>query len=195
MAESIYYIETALRQRRILTEKEMEYVMQAKRKQDLDEQLNALKEQNIQVVFWGQREYPVRLQKIYDPPYAVYYRGNIPKETGCCIAIVGVYTMHAVWGKICPGIRKKTGRSRDFGSFGRRSDRTWPRGALLGNGHTFAVLGSGADVCYPREHMGLYQDILEQEEDNSELSLVLHRFRSIFQDETGSSVPCRMLCL
>lgn len=52
-AESIYYIEeTALRQRKILTEKEMECVMQAKRQQDLEEQLNAFKEQNIQAVFF-----------------------------------------------------------------------------------------------------------------------------------------------
>ena len=36
------------------------------------------------------------------------------------------------------------------------------RGALLGNGKTFAVLGCGVDVCYPREHIGLYVDILEQ---------------------------------
>ena len=37
------------------------------------------------------------------------------------------------------------------------------RGALLGGGKTFAVLGSGVDVCYPKNHMGLYLDILEQE--------------------------------
>ena len=36
------------------------------------------------------------------------------------------------------------------------------RGALLAGGQTYAVLGSGVDVCYPREHIGLYTDILEQ---------------------------------
>ena len=35
------------------------------------------------------------------------------------------------------------------------------RGALMGKGRTFAVLGSGVDICYPREHMGLYVDILD----------------------------------
>ena len=33
---------------------------------------------------------------------------------------------------------------------------------MLGAGKTFAVLGSGVDVRYPKEHMGLYVDILEQ---------------------------------
>ena len=36
------------------------------------------------------------------------------------------------------------------------------RGALLAGGKTYAVLGCGVDVCYPREHIGLYSDILEQ---------------------------------
>ena len=36
------------------------------------------------------------------------------------------------------------------------------RGAVLAGGRTYAVLGCGADVCYPREHIGLYSDILEQ---------------------------------
>ena len=36
------------------------------------------------------------------------------------------------------------------------------RGALMEKGKTFAVLGCGVDICYPREHIGLYMDILEQ---------------------------------
>ena len=165
-AESIYYIEeTALRQRKILTEKEMECVMQAKRQQDLEEQLNAFKEQNIQAVFWGQRGYPSRLQKIYDPPYAVYYQGNLPKETGCCIAIVGARNCTPYGEKYALEYGRKLAEAgvQIISGLERGVDGLRQRGALLGNGHTFAVLGSGADVCYPREHMGLYQDILDQE--------------------------------
>ena len=28
-------------------------------------------------------------------------------------------------------------------------------------GKSYAVLGSGVDVCYPRDHIGLYMDIIE----------------------------------
>ncbi len=35
-------------------------------------------------------------------------------------------------------------------------------GALMEKGKTFAVLGCGVDICYPREHIGLYMDIMEQ---------------------------------
>ena len=37
------------------------------------------------------------------------------------------------------------------------------RGALQAGGKTFAVLAGGVDVCYPREHIGLYMDILERD--------------------------------
>ena len=36
------------------------------------------------------------------------------------------------------------------------------RGALQAGGKTFAVLAGGVDICYPREHIGLYMDILER---------------------------------
>ena len=35
------------------------------------------------------------------------------------------------------------------------------RGCLRSSGHTVAVLGSGVDVCYPRENRPLYDQILE----------------------------------
>ena len=36
------------------------------------------------------------------------------------------------------------------------------RGALNGGGRTYGVLGCGVDICYPREHRGLYCDILKE---------------------------------
>ena len=54
------------------------------------------------------------------------------------------------------GIQVISGLARGVDGIGQR-------GALLGGGKTFAVLGSGVDVCYPKNHMGLYLDILEQE--------------------------------
>ena len=33
--------------------------------------------------------------------------------------------------------------------------------AIKTNGYTVAVLGSGVDICYPREHMDLYEAMIE----------------------------------
>ncbi len=38
-------------------------------------------------------------------------------------------------------------------------DGAGQRGALNGGGKSFGILGCGADICYPREHFGLYMDL------------------------------------
>ena len=38
-------------------------------------------------------------------------------------------------------------------------DGAGQRGALNGGGKTYGILGCGVDVCYPREHIGLYMDL------------------------------------
>ena len=38
-------------------------------------------------------------------------------------------------------------------------DGAGQRGALNSGGVTYGILGCGVDVCYPREHIGLYMDI------------------------------------
>ena len=41
-------------------------------------------------------------------------------------------------------------------------DGAGQRGALNGGGVTYGVLGCGVDICYPREHIGLYMDIQQR---------------------------------
>ena len=38
-------------------------------------------------------------------------------------------------------------------------DGAGQRGALNAGGETYAILGCGVDICYPRENIGLYMDI------------------------------------
>lgn len=41
-------------------------------------------------------------------------------------------------------------------------DGAGQRGALDAGGTSYAVLGCGSDICYPREHIGLYMDLQEK---------------------------------
>ena len=109
-------------------------------------------------------EYPGRLLELQDFPYALYVKGRLPDQESKKAAIVGARRCtpygekYAVeFGKILAGcgIEIISGLAHGIDGMGQR-------GALMGGGRTFAVLGSGADVCYPREHIGLYVDILNQ---------------------------------
>ena len=109
-------------------------------------------------------EYPEKLKRISDYPYALYVKGSLPDKAAKKAALVGARRCtpygekYAVdFGKVLAehGVQIISGMARGVDGMGHR-------GALLGNGKTFAVLGCGVDVCYPREHIGLYVDILEQ---------------------------------
>ena len=111
-------------------------------------------------------EYPHRLKHIYDPPYALYVRGNLPQEERKAAAVIGA--------RACSGYGIQQGRriARELAAqgvqiisglaYGVDSEGHW--GALESGvqGATYAVLGCGVDICYPAEHQKLAEKILEQ---------------------------------
>ena len=66
------------------------------------------------------------------------------------------------------------------------------RGALHAGGKTYGVLGCGVDVCYPREHIGLYMDILKNGGLIAERAPGNRRCLPIFRSATGSSAAFPM---
>lgn len=163
-AKEAYYIEeTELKQMLFLTEADKHTIIQAKKNEDLKRQWEHMKSQGIHMVLYCDDSYPKRLKEITDTPYAVYYKGELPRENQISVAMVGARNC-TKYGETCAirfaqrlaecGVQIISGLARGI-------DGSSQRGALMGNGKTFAVLGCGVDICYPREHIGLYMDILE----------------------------------
>ena len=67
-------------------------------------------------------------------------------------------------------------------------------GALEGGTPTFAVLGSGVDICYPKQHDSLYRQVWQSGGLISEKSRERCRWAVIFRQETGLSVDWLMWC-
>ncbi len=161
---AVYYIEeTQLAGMDFLSEKERQALKSAGRQRIGNRRAEAA-EKGIRFIPWFSEAYPQRLLELSDFPYALYVKGNLPDPASRKAAIVGSRRCtpygekYAVeFGKVLAqyGIEVISGLARGIDGMGQR-------GALMGNGKTFAVLGSGPDVCYPREHIGLYMDILEQ---------------------------------
>nr|WP_296030546.1 DNA-processing protein DprA [uncultured Dorea sp.] len=160
--KAIYYIEeTALRPSEGISEKDIEILLKAKRKKDLKDKWKKLDEKHIQFIPYYVPEYPEKLKNIQDPPYALYVLGKLPENNQKAVAIVGARRctpygeqMALEYGNILAraGIPVISGMARGIDGAGQR-------GALNGGGETYAVLGCGVDICYPRENIGLYMDI------------------------------------
>lgn len=164
-AEAIYYIEeTQLQKFEFLNENDRNKIMQAQKSSDFRTDYEKMMEKDIRFVPFFAEEYPRRLGEITDCPYALYVKGSLPRETGKKAAIIGARRCTPYGEKFAVDFgRALAAHGVDIISgMARGVDGMGHRGALLSGGRTYAVLGSGVDVCYPREHIGLYADILEQ---------------------------------
>ena len=136
-----------------------------KRRRKPGEEYEKMCEKGIRFIPFFDGEYPGRLLELQDFPYALYVKGRLAgpgvkkrRQSSVREDVLLTEKKYAVeFGKILAGcgIEIISGLARGIDGMGQR-------GALMGGGRTFAVLGSGADVCYPREHIGLYVDILNQ---------------------------------
>lgn len=115
-----------------------------------------------QVSFLGTDSYPPHLNEIYDPPIGLYLAGRLPE--GPYISIVGTRNPTRY------GLRFARDLAQQLAEVGfcivsgmaRGIDTAAHEGALDAQGKTLAFLGSGIDVIYPPENLGLYKRIIEQ---------------------------------
>jgi DNA processing protein len=108
--------------------------------------------------------YPQLLREIYDPPIVLYVRGDWSQ---CleqpCVAIVGSRRC-STYGQNAALMLARDLAQRGVtivSGFARGIDASAHRGALEAGGRTIAVLGTGIDQCYPRDHRKLGDDILQ----------------------------------
>ncbi len=118
--------------------------------------------------------YPLLLKETSDPPLILYSRGNLLESDQAAVAIVG--SRHpGLYGR--EQAKRFAGRLAEMGltivsGFARGIDREAHEAALgVRYGRTIAVLGSGLDVIYPREHQSLYEEIAERGAVISEFAL------------------------
>ncbi|MCL2456650.1 MAG: DNA-processing protein DprA, partial [Defluviitaleaceae bacterium] len=106
--------------------------------------------------------FPALLKLIPDPPVGIFCIGNLPSENFLKIAIIGArkcseYGLLTARTFAKPlaqaGVVVVSGMARGIDSMAHR-------GAIGGGGKTIAVLGCGADVCYPSENLNLREEII-----------------------------------
>ena len=107
--------------------------------------------------------YPALLREIYDPPITLYAKGAWEECLDRpCIAVVGSRRC-STYGQNAALMLARDLAQRGVtvvSGFARGIDAAAHRGALEGGGRTVAVLGTGVDQFYPRDHQKLAEEIL-----------------------------------
>ena len=126
------------------------------------EELKKAADAGAKIITLDDPAYPPVLRQIYDPPVALYVRGNAETLSLPGIAVVG--TRHPT--PYGTGMAERL--SCDLANLGlvitsgmaRGVDTAAHRGALMAKGRTIAVFGTGIDVTYPRENQKIADSIL-----------------------------------
>lgn len=128
---------------------------------DWIEEWQKISQRKIKVVTMLDTNYPKRLQNIYKPPKTLFVKGELPDENKISIGIVGARncTMYGRDMARMFGYRLAKQGLQIISGMAKGIDGWGHQGALEAGGKTFAVLGTGVEVCYPPVHESLYQSI------------------------------------
>ncbi len=126
-------------------------------------EIERLEQLGANVITIEDEDYPPLLREIYDPPIALYVRGDLKRACDRpCLAIVGSRRCSSY------GVNAAQSLSRDLAANGltivsglaRGIDAAAHRGALEAGGLTIAVVGTGLEKTYPKEHKKLEDEIV-----------------------------------
>ena len=108
------------------------------------------------------RRYPEILRQIADPPLVLYLWGSLVTADEIALAMVGARRATAYGIRICEQLATDLARRGVslVSGLARGIDGAAHRAALAAKGRTLAVLGSGLDRIYPREHRELAEHIV-----------------------------------
>ena len=128
-------------------------------------EINAVKQLGGEILLLDDGVYPSSLREIYDPPIVLYVKGAWSECLDQpCIGVVGSRRCSTY------GQNSATMLARDLAQrgatvvsgFARGIDAAAHRGALDAGGRTVAVLGTGLNEVYPRDHKKLATEVLDR---------------------------------
>lgn len=138
----------------------MKAIQEAKQSDWAEKEYDRAQKLGIEIIHLEHPDYPELLKHIYDPPSVLYLRGHMPKSSRA-IGVVGTRDASPYALQLTQTLARDLVQADITVVSGLATgiDTAAHQGALLGQGQTVAVLGSGVDVIYPRQNQKLAEDI------------------------------------
>ena len=121
------------------------------------------KEHEIGILSLFDKEYPFNLKQIDNPPYILYYKGDLKKLRRNSISIVGTRNPTKESKKYAFDIASKLSALNItvVSGMAKGIDKEAHLGAISSLVNTVAVLGNGIDIVYPSENVKVYNKLIE----------------------------------
>ncbi len=110
------------------------------------------------------KDYPESLKHIYNPPWVIYYYGDLSLLNTKMVAMIGTRQASEYGKRMCEKIvaESKSYPYSIVSGLAYGIDSIAHQQAINHQIKTIAVLGSGIDYCYPKAHLQLYEAIKEK---------------------------------
>ena len=130
---------------------------------DPDAEMERVQQAGVTALTWHDDGYPPRLKEIYDKPPVLYVKGEILPEDERSLAVVGTRRPTAYGREVARQVTSDLAQNglTIVSGLAKGVDGIVHRAALETGARTIAVMGSGLDVMYPREHGELASRIAE----------------------------------
>lgn len=140
-----------------------ERIVQAQKNGTPEKTMHTNREKGIQFISHEHTEYPARLAGLADKPYGLFYKGRLPDEAKKSVAVVGARMCTRSGRETAEQIGRRVAEAGGVvvsgAAYGIDGAAQWA--AAEAGGESFAVLGCGADVCYPASHELLLRRLSE----------------------------------
>lgn len=155
-----------------------------KEKERIDEELKKqlIKQVKCQYTTICSDDYPECLKTIDNPPFVLYYYGNLSLLQNKTMGVVGMRQM-SDYGKqatqyFCEQLVKEgftivSGMAKGIDAIAHQK-------AITCGGKTVAILGTGIDYCYPKENRFLYEELKKNQLVMSEYPLLCAPQKKMF---------------
>ena len=121
-----------------------------------------LQKLKIKYTFCNANDFPAKLLTIPDPPFGLFYRGELPDSVTPAVAVIGARKCseygHCMAKKLAQGLGKRGVNIISGMAIG--IDGISQRAALEVGAHSYGVLGCGVDVVYPKSNQPLYERLI-----------------------------------
>src|SRR5688572_9185752 len=163
-AEAVYKANRAELEQLRLPAEAVDTIIARELQSRADAEIQAVKRLGGDILLLDDGVYPPSLREIYDPPIVLYVKGA---WSDCldqpCIGVVGSRRC-STYGQNSAIMLARDLAQRGMtvvSGFARGIDAAAHRGALDAGGRTIAVLGTGIDEVYPRDHKKLAAEVLD----------------------------------
>lgn len=125
---------------------------------------NYLTETGVSYTYCQASGFPEKLAEIPDPPFGIFYKGKLPDGRIPAVALIGARKC-SEYGRVMAERFAKGFAERGVNIISGMAigiDGISQAAALKAGGNSYAVLGCGVDVIYPRSNEALYRQLVEK---------------------------------